>query len=119
MELELEVPKIQNDERKKERKSNARNTCLIAVKSKKLWVCSQDILNHQQECKDNTTTSYYGAVITDIKPHNINTYQACVDNSMYFPGYFQVKAMKFQVNLAQNHSVSVNNVDMKKMYMYQ
>ncbi len=28
----------------------------------------------------------------------------------YFPGYFQVKAMKFQVNLAWNHSVYVVNV---------
>ncbi len=33
---------------------------------------------------------------------------------MYFLGYFQVKAMKFQVNLAVNHSVYVDNVDMTK-----
>ncbi len=36
-------------------------------------------------------------------------------NSMYFPGYLQVKAMKFPVNLAQNHNVCVDNVDMKKI----
>ncbi len=36
-------------------------------------------------------------------------------NSMYFPGYLQVKAMKSKVNLSLNHSVCVDNVDMTKM----
>ncbi len=36
-------------------------------------------------------------------------------NSMYFPGYFQVKAIKSLVNLALNDIVGVDNVDMTKM----
>ncbi len=36
-------------------------------------------------------------------------------NSMYFPGYFQAKAMKSMFNLALNHNVCVDNVDMTKM----
>ncbi len=36
-------------------------------------------------------------------------------NSMYFPGYFHVKAMKSKVNLVLNQSVCVDNVDMTKM----
>ncbi len=32
-------------------------------------------------------------------------------NVKYFLGYFQVKAMKSQVNLASNHSVHVDNLD--------
>ncbi len=38
-------------------------------------------------------------------------------NSMYFPGYFQVKVIKSQFNLAPNRSVYVNNVDMTKILM--
>ncbi len=34
-------------------------------------------------------------------------------NSMYFPGYFQLKARKYHVNLASNQCV--DNVDMTKM----
>ncbi len=37
--------------------------------------------------------------------------------SVYFPCYFQVKAMKFHINLAFNHSVYVDNVDTRKMYL--
>ncbi len=35
-------------------------------------------------------------------------------NSMYFPGYLQVKTMKSKVNLALNHNVCVGNEDMTK-----
>ncbi len=49
-----------------------------------------------------------------------DTYRAppslVTQNSMYFPGYFQVKAIKSQVNLALNHSV-VDNVDITKIEM--
>ncbi len=38
-------------------------------------------------------------------------------NSMYFPGYFQVKAMKFHINLTLNHNIYVGNEDMRKMYL--
>ncbi len=33
-------------------------------------------------------------------------------NSMYFSRYFQVKELKSQVNLALNHNVCVDKVDM-------
>ncbi len=36
-------------------------------------------------------------------------------NSMYFPGYFLVKAMKLQANMALNNSVCVDNEDITKM----
>ncbi len=34
---------------------------------------------------------------------------------MYFPGYFQVKALKFQVKLASYHGISVDNLDIDRV----
>ncbi len=50
------------------------------------------------------------------------TYRTCrvptslvTSNFMYFPGYFHVKTMKSLVNLALNHSVGVDNLDITYM----
>ncbi len=46
-----------------------------------------------------TITSLYD--LTIYKKYTVPT-SLVTQNSMYFPGYFQVKAMKFKVNLASN-----------------
>ncbi len=83
-----------------------------------LRLCGQPIITNNSNC-DHVSLLRCLAIRPGIVPYvfELRVPTSLVTRkSMYFPGYFLLKAMKSQFNLYSNHSVCVDNVDMTNMY---